>query len=50
MLINTIKMDKAFITDMHKNNKKQVVVKIIKDIGAKLGIQTMAEGLSVKKN
>ncbi|MDZ5255102.1 EAL domain-containing protein [Clostridium sp. LIBA-8841] len=49
MPINAIKIDKAFITDIHKNNKKQVVVKIIKDIGTKLGMQTMAEGVECKE-
>lgn len=49
MPINTIKIDKAFITDIHKNNKKQVVVKIIKEIGTKLGMQTMAEGVECKE-
>lgn len=49
MPINAIKIDKAFITDIHKNNKKKVVVKIIKDIGTKLGMQTMAEGVECKE-
>lgn len=49
MPINTIKIDKTFITDIHKNEKKQVVVKIIKDIGTKLGMGTMAEGVECKE-
>lgn len=49
MPINTIKIDKTFITDIHKNEKKQVVVKIIKDIGKKLDMGTMAEGVECKE-
>lgn len=49
MPINTIKIDKTFITDIHKNEKKKVVVKIIKDIGTKLGMGTMAEGVECKE-
>lgn len=49
MPINTIKIDKTFITDIHKNKKKQVVVKIIRDIGKKLGMGTMAEGVECKE-
>ncbi|UTA47175.1 EAL domain-containing protein [Simiduia sp. 21SJ11W-1] len=47
MRINSLKIDRSFITDLHIHPRKQAIVKSIINVGENLGLKIVAEGVEL---
>lgn len=42
------KIDKSFVIDMHRNHEDEVIVRSTVDLGHKLGLKVIAEGVETQ--
>ena len=46
--IHYLKIDRSFVTDVHKSHRSRAIVKSIIDIGVNLGLEVIAEGVETQ--